>query len=77
MGRYKLTKAADQDFEDIFDFGIDKFGLTQALNDQNGMSQRFGELAEQPKLYLTRPLIISAKTTVAVSTTIHIRFITG
>jgi len=36
MGRYELAKAADQGFEDIFDFGIDKFGLTQALDYQNG-----------------------------------------
>ncbi|MBL1275546.1 MAG: type II toxin-antitoxin system RelE/ParE family toxin [Ectothiorhodospiraceae bacterium] len=51
MGCYELSKVADQDFEDIFDFGIDRFGLTQALDYQNGMSQRFGELVEQPKLY--------------------------
>ncbi len=51
MGRYELAKAADQDFGNIFNFGIDKFGLTQALDYQNGMKQRFGELAEQPKLY--------------------------
>jgi len=36
MGRYELTKAEDQDFEDIFDFGIDKFGLTRSLSYQNG-----------------------------------------
>lgn len=51
MGRYELAKAAGQDFENIFDFGIDRFGLTQALNYQNGMMLHFGELAEQPKLY--------------------------
>ncbi len=51
MFGYELTKAADEDFENIFDFGIDTFGLDQALKYQNSMKQRFGELAEQPKLY--------------------------
>ncbi|NOX44017.1 MAG: type II toxin-antitoxin system RelE/ParE family toxin [Gammaproteobacteria bacterium] len=51
MGSYELTKAADADFENIFDFGIDTFGLDQALSYQNSLKQRFAELAEQPKLY--------------------------
>lgn len=51
MAPYKLTQAADQDLERTFDFGIDQFGLAQALDYQNGMKQRFDELAAQPKLY--------------------------
>ncbi|MEM5492556.1 type II toxin-antitoxin system RelE/ParE family toxin [Hoeflea sp. AS16] len=51
MARYRLTKAADQDFERIFEFGIDQFGLAQALDYQNGMKQRFDKLAVQPNLY--------------------------
>ncbi|MCY0092692.1 type II toxin-antitoxin system RelE/ParE family toxin [Hoeflea ulvae] len=51
MTRYRLTKAADQDFERIFEFGIDRFGLAQALEYQNGMKQRFEQLAAQPTLY--------------------------
>jgi len=51
MGSYELAKAADEDFENIFDYGIDTFGLDQALKYQNSMKQRFDELAEQPKLY--------------------------
>ena len=51
MARYELTEAADADFENIFNFGIDLFGLDQALEYQNGMKQRLGELAEQPKLF--------------------------
>ncbi len=31
MVRYELSWTADQDFENIFDFGIDAFGLAQAL----------------------------------------------
>lgn len=53
MGRYELSVAAALDFENIFDFGIDQFGLAQALEYQQGMTKRFAELAEQPKLYPT------------------------
>jgi toxin ParE1/3/4 len=51
MAHYELTKAADQDFEHIFEFGINTFGLVQAMDYQQGMRKRFEELAEQPKLY--------------------------
>jgi len=51
MPGYALTCAADQDFENIFEFGIDTFGLDQALSYQNGMKERFDKLAEQPQLY--------------------------
>ena len=51
MASYELAQAADEDFENIFDFGINTFGLHRALKYQNSMKQRFGELAEQPKLY--------------------------
>lgn len=29
MSGYALSRAADQDFENIFEFGIDTFGLTR------------------------------------------------
>ena len=51
MANYELATAADEDFENIVDFGIDTFGLDQALKYQNQMKQRFYELAEQPMLY--------------------------
>ena len=51
MGSYELAKVADEDFENILDYGIDTFGLKQALKYHNGMKQRFDELAKQPKLY--------------------------
>ena len=53
MAGYELTYAADQDFENIFEFGLDIFGVDQASRYQNGMMQRFAKLAEQPKLYPT------------------------
>ena len=51
MGSYRLTKAADEDFENIFDYGIDTFGLDQALKYQKRMQQRFSEIANTPLLY--------------------------
>ena len=53
MAGYELTYAADQDFENIFEFGLDTFGVDQAVRYHNGMMQRFAKLAEQPKLYPT------------------------
>lgn len=51
MARYELANSAAIDFENIFEFGIDTFGLAQALDYQNGMIKRFDELARQPMLY--------------------------
>ena len=51
MGSYELSKSADKDFENIFEYGIDTFGLNQALQYQNKIKKRFNELAEQPYLY--------------------------
>jgi len=53
MGRYELSEAAALDFESIFNFGIDTFGLAQAVEYQQGMTKRFAALAEQPELYPT------------------------
>lgn len=51
MSGYALSRAADQNFENIFEFGIDTFGLDQALSYQDGLKQRFDKLAEQSQLY--------------------------
>ena len=51
MGRYELSKAAALDFANIFNFGIDTFGLAQALEYQQGMKKQFEKLADQPELY--------------------------
>ncbi|MBV1722319.1 MAG: type II toxin-antitoxin system RelE/ParE family toxin [Hoeflea sp.] len=37
MAPFRLTRAADQDFERILEFGIDQFGLAQAPEYQIGM----------------------------------------
>ena len=51
MALYELSKAADEDFENIFNFGIDTFGLAQAIDYQQGMKKRLEELADQPERY--------------------------
>ena len=52
MDRYRLTGEAAQDFDQIYDYGIDKFGLDQATVYQNRLKQRFSEIAETPMLYM-------------------------
>jgi len=32
VNRYKLSKAADRDLDNILDYGIDQFGLEQAVH---------------------------------------------
>jgi toxin ParE1/3/4 len=51
MGSYKLSNAADEDFENIFDYGIDTFGFDQAIVYQTGMKMRLDELAQNPLRY--------------------------
>jgi len=48
---YKLTNAADKDFEGIFVYGIETFGFNQALDYQNALQQRFADIAEAPSQY--------------------------
>ncbi|HFE39360.1 MAG TPA: type II toxin-antitoxin system RelE/ParE family toxin [Gammaproteobacteria bacterium] len=52
MGRYRLSEAAVQDFDQIYDYGIDEFGIDQATIYQNRLKQRFAEIAETPLLYM-------------------------
>lgn len=51
MAGYKLSVAADGDFEDILEFGIDRFGVTQALEYQHGLIAQFDLITVQPELY--------------------------
>lgn len=51
MTAYKLSEAAAEDFEAIFEFGIEQFGLAKALDYQLGMKKRFDAIAYQPKQY--------------------------
>jgi len=51
MARYELACAAAGDLENIFEFGIDTFGLTQALDYMTGLKQRLRQIAEGPEVY--------------------------
>lgn len=51
MGHYRFSEGAAHDFDQIYDFGIDEFGLDQATKYQNRLKQRFSELADTPLLY--------------------------
>ncbi|WP_281561740.1 type II toxin-antitoxin system RelE/ParE family toxin [Thalassomonas sp. RHCl1] len=51
MAKYKLSAAADQDFEKLFVYGIDNFGLTQAKSYVAGLIIHFQSIAENPLHY--------------------------
>ena len=51
MANYKLTQQADADFQQIFEYGIERFGLKQAEKYIVGMEHRFSEIAANPLLY--------------------------
>lgn len=51
MALYKLSTAAALDFEHIFEFGIDAFGLDRALVYQDSLKQRFQEIAIKPNQF--------------------------
>ena len=46
MGVYKLSNKAELDLADMYEFGIYRFGLTQAQHYFLGMHETFGLLAE-------------------------------
>lgn len=51
MPNYKLTPEADADFEHIFDYGINTFGVEQAITYAQALEKRFIALGENPQLY--------------------------
>jgi toxin ParE1/3/4 len=50
MGIYKLSKASETDLEEIFEYGIFRFGLDQAKTYVIEMEQHFKVLAENVNL---------------------------
>ena len=48
MGNYKLSKAAKEDLIRIHQYGVQKFGETQADNYFNQFFERFELMAERP-----------------------------
>lgn len=51
MANYKLSEIAAEDIAQIFEFGIDTFGLNSASSYIEGMTVRLQQLAEYPLQY--------------------------
>ncbi|MCG7532329.1 type II toxin-antitoxin system RelE/ParE family toxin [Psychrobium sp. MM17-31] len=51
MAAYRLSRAADQDIENLFEYGIDNFGLLAAKLYLEGLVKRFDEIALNPLHY--------------------------
>ncbi|GAA5139930.1 type II toxin-antitoxin system RelE/ParE family toxin [Thalassotalea piscium] len=51
MANYKLSSAADKDFEQLFEYGIDNFGLSKAKSYVDGLIIKFQAIAENPLYY--------------------------
>lgn len=51
MLNYKLAPEAEADLERIFDFGIDTFGLQQAIKYIGKLKGRFDEIANNPLVF--------------------------
>jgi toxin ParE1/3/4 len=51
MAKYRLSCAADQDFEQLFECGIDNFGLAQAKSYVDGLITQFQSIVENTLHY--------------------------
>ncbi|MEH8017248.1 type II toxin-antitoxin system RelE/ParE family toxin [Rheinheimera muenzenbergensis] len=51
MALYRLSNSADQDFFDVYVYGVQTFGVKQADSYTAGMQIRFQEIADAPRLY--------------------------
>jgi toxin ParE1/3/4 len=51
MSSYTLAEEADQDFEAIFEYGLDTFGKKAAMDHQNNLIRHFEDLAKFPLHY--------------------------
>ena len=51
MADYRLSRRADADLEDIAFYGIETFGIDQALCYRDGLKARFARIAEAPHHY--------------------------
>jgi len=49
--RYRLTRAADADLERLYEWGIDRFGLSAADAYYDALLIRFEEIAKSPRLW--------------------------
>ena len=51
MAKYRLSSAAAQDFEQLFEYGIDNFGLARSKSYVDGLIIQFQSIAENPLRY--------------------------
>ena len=51
MLNYKLNQAAAEDIEQLFEYGIDNFGVNVAQSYVEGLTFRFEEIAKEPLHY--------------------------
>ena len=51
MQIYKLTQEADFDLENIFNYGVDNFGVNAAVLFYQGISETFEKIAGSPDRY--------------------------
>ena len=51
MASYRLSELAAEDLSQIFEFGIDNFGLSAASSYIDGITKRFLQLADAPLQY--------------------------
>ncbi len=54
MPEYHLSKAASKDLESILEFGIQRFGLTAAIDYYDGLVNKLEQIAESPKQFPSR-----------------------
>lgn len=50
MKKIILSKAADADLEDIFDYTLDEFGVEQAVAYVSGFDEAFEMISENPEI---------------------------
>ena len=50
MSKYVLSEEAEKDVEEIYDFGLYKFGSAQAINYLIGLQKHFESLANNPNI---------------------------
>ncbi len=48
MEIYRLSETAAYDFEQLFEYGIDNFGLSKAKEYADGMTEHFYNISEHP-----------------------------
>ena len=58
MRKVLLSKAADADLEDIFDYTLEQFGLDQAISYVSGFDDVFETISENPEIGRDRKEII-------------------